>query len=127
MDPLSVATSVVSLITATSTVTSALIAIKSSLSDAPQSMQRALFQVTELRYVLLAMDRFINGIAIPRDGRLGMIEVDQLVLTSTQAVLTLSKLEVLIEPLSTGIKVKILDRVKWSWKEDSILKILQRI
>lgn len=86
MSPLSVTASVVGLITAASSVTSALIAVKSNVSDAPQSMRHALFQVTELKSVLLATDKFISGIAVPRDGHLGMIEVDQLVLTLTQAI-----------------------------------------
>jgi type II secretory pathway component PulJ len=127
MDPLSLSASIVGLLTAASSVASVLLKVKSSISDAPQSMHHALSQVTELRVVLSAIDRLVSGMVVPRNGRLGMIQVDQLVATVTEAVMTISELEAVTEPLSKGSKESILTRIKWAWNENAISSILLRL
>jgi hypothetical protein len=56
-----------------------------------------------------------------------MIQVDQLVATLTEAVLTFSELGALLAPLGEGSEISWRESVKLAWKEDKISRIMLRL
>jgi hypothetical protein len=127
MDPLSVIASVVGLLTAAKTVTSILSTIKSSISDTPHLIDSILSEVKEVEISLSAVHRFLLDIRKAPTQRRAMIQLDHLVATLTESVLTFSELEALVKPFATGPKTSILERIKWAWKEDAVSGIVQRL
>jgi hypothetical protein len=93
-----------SVLAAAGQVASVLSRIKSSVSDAPSSIEQALLHVKELQACFAAVHKFIVGatpVTPASQRRLSIIEVDQLVATLTESVLTFSELEVLVTPFGT--------------------------
>jgi hypothetical protein len=127
MDPLSVMASVVGLLTAAGTVTSILLSLKSSLSDAPRLIDHVILEVREVEISLSAMHKFLIGISSVPKRRIALIQVDQLRATLTDSVLTFSELEALVTPLIGRSDILVLERVKWAWKEDAVSRIMQRL
>jgi hypothetical protein len=130
MDPLSVTAAVVGLLAAAGQVASVLSKIKSSVSDAPSSIEQTFLYVKELQACFAAVHKFIVG-ATPGTSasqrRLSMIEVDQLVATLTESVLTFSELELLVTPFGTCPQASMRNRIKWAWKEDVVSRIMLRL
>jgi hypothetical protein len=101
MDPLSVTASVVGLLGAARQIASILYKVQSGLKDGIDSAPRR---------------------------RISMIQVDQLVATLSDAVLTFSELEALVHPLATvSLNPSLVERMKWVWKEDTIGNIMLRL
>jgi hypothetical protein len=128
MDPLSVTASVVGLLGAARQIASILYKVQSGLKDTPRSMHRLLSQINELRYTFDAVNHLLIGIDSAPRRRISMIQVDQLVATLSEAVLTFSELEALVHPLATDIiNPSLVERMKWVWKEDTIGNIMLRL
>jgi hypothetical protein len=127
MDPLSVMASVVGLIGAAGKVGAVLLAVKTSIWDAPRLMDQMLSQVKELEISLSAVQRFLVGVSsAPRD-RISLIRVEQLVATLTEAVLTFSELEALVTSIAKDNGLSITTRLMYVWKEDAVADIMLRL
>jgi len=126
-DLLSITAGVVGLLSAAGQVGSVLLKIKSSMHNAPNSIQHILSQVRELEICFAAVHQFIIGATPASPGRLSMIGVDQLVATLTESVLTFSELEDIITPFAIGSETSIRMRVKWMWKEDDASRIMRQL
>jgi hypothetical protein len=127
MDPLSVMASVVGLITAAGTISSTLSTVRSSLSDAPRLLDQVLSEVKEVEISLSAVHKFLLEISSAARRRIALIQLDHLIATLIEAVLTFSELEALVKPLAARSDMSIVERFKWAWKEDSISNIMQRL
>ena len=130
MDPLSVTVSVLGLIAAAGKVAFVLSQIKASMPDAPSSIEQTLLHIKELHACFAAVHKFIVGaspVTPALQRRLSMIEVDQLVATLTESVLTFSELEALVKPYRTCPPATMRTRIKWYWKEDAISRIMLRL
>jgi hypothetical protein len=130
MDPLSITAAVVGLLAAAGQVATVLSNIKASVSDAPNSIEQTLSHVKELQACFAAVHKFIVGTSpatLASQRRLSMIEVDQLVATLTESVLTFSELELLITPFETLPQASIRKRIKWAWTEDVVSSIVLRL
>lgn len=130
MDPLNVIASLVGLLAASGKVASILSRVKSSISHAPDSIEQIWLHVNELQFCFAAVQKFIvgaNTVTAASQRRLSMIEVDQLVATLTESVLTFSELEELVAPFDKFHQASLGDRVKWVWKEDNITRIMLRL
>jgi Fungal N-terminal domain of STAND proteins len=127
MDPLSVMASVVGLLTAAGTVSSILSTFASSMKDVPRLIDHVLSEVKEVEIFLSAIQKFLLGIASAPRRRIALIQLDQLIVTLTEAVLTFSELEALVTPLAAKSKTSSMERLKWAWKEDAVSNIMQRL
>jgi hypothetical protein len=127
MDPLSVMASVVGLMTAASNVSSVLLAVKSSMKDAPQMVNHVLSEVKEVEISLSAIQKFLMGITSAPRRRIALIQLDQLIATLTEAVLTFSELEAMVTPLVSKSNAPTLERLRWALKEDKVSSIMQRL
>jgi hypothetical protein len=127
MDPLSVTASVVGLLMAAGSVASILSKVNTGISDAPQLMDQLLSQVNELEAIFIVVNKVLAGISEAPRRRISMIQVDQLVATLTESVLTFSELGDLIAPLWEGSQMSIRRRMKLAWEEDKISSIMLRL
>jgi len=127
MDPLSVIASVFGLLTAANKVSSMLFAIISSTKDAPQFVSHIISEVKEVEISLFAIYRLLQGISSAPRRRIALIQLDQLIATLTEAVLTFSELEALVTPIAKQSKVSTTERLKWVLKEDTVSNIVQRL
>jgi hypothetical protein len=127
MDPLSIVASVAGLLMAAGTLTSTLSTIRSTVSNARLSIDQIASEVNDVRTSLSAVQKFLLGLSSAPRRRVALIQLDQLLATLTDAVLTFSELEDLVSPFATGSDLSITERVKWAWKEEKVLPILQRL
>ena len=127
MDPLSVTASVVGLLAAAGKIAFVLSTIRSSLSHAPQSVDQLLSLVRELKICFSSVHNFLIGLSLAPKRRINMIQVEDLVITLTESVLTFSELEALVSPYGGVSGMTILERLKFSWDEDGISSIMQRL
>jgi hypothetical protein len=118
MDPLSITASVVGLLTTTGSVVSILSKVKAAIGDAPRLMDQLLLQVNELETVFSVVNQFLVGITEAPRQRTSMIQVDQLVATLTDAILTFPELGALIAPLGEGSEISMRRRMKLARKDE---------
>jgi hypothetical protein len=127
MDPLSITASVVGLLTAAGSVASILSKVKAAIGDAPRLMDQLLLQVNELETVFSVVNQFLVGITEAPRQRTSMIQVDQLVATLTEAILTFSELGALIALLGEGSEISMRRRMKLAWKDEKLSSIMLRL
>lgn len=127
MDPLSISASVIGLLTAAEKVSSALQIITTNIKDAPRLARSVLLEVNQLRFALNSLHGFLQGIVSAPRRRLALIQLDQLIVTLTELVLSFSELEAIVAKLDVGPNLKAWSRVKWAWKEDTISQNLERL
>lgn len=127
MDPLSVMASVVGLSMAAGQVFCIICKVRSGVKYAPQSMDHTMSDIKAIEVSLLAIHKLLQGLGSTSRHRIAMIQVDQLLATLTEAVLTFSELEGLVNPLSMGPEASLAERIKWYWKEDEVSNILTRL
>lgn len=127
MDPLSVMASVVGLLAAAGQVSSILSKVKSSIQDVPRSMEHVISEVKTFETSLSAIQIFIHELSLAQRQRIAMIQVDQLLATLTEAVLTFSELEALVRPFEMDSGKVMKERIRWYWKEDDIFRIMTRL
>jgi hypothetical protein len=127
MDPLSILASVVGLLTAAGKVSSILTTISSNIKEAPQHVDDMLSEVNDLKISLSALHKFLLGIALAPRRRMALIQLDQLIATLTESVLTFSELEALLTPFAASSEISITKCAKWAWKEETVSRIMQRL
>jgi hypothetical protein len=127
MDPLSVTASIVGLLLAAGQVSSAIYTIKSNLSEAPRMVDNLLGQVAQIKTCLSAIQDLLYGMNMVSRQRMALIKVDHLVASLTQAVLTFSELEALINKIITGPSSSLMLRVNWTRRQNKLASIMQRL
>jgi hypothetical protein len=129
MDPFSISTAVGTLLGLTETLALVLHDFISNVHDAPHSAQEALFAVKEMGFVLSSAQRLLSDLVALRSTRKAMVELDHLVITITQSVITFKELESLIcvEADAKSSLVTIRSRLKWAWKEEAVSRAVLRL
>jgi hypothetical protein len=129
MDPLSITASIAGLLGISGKIYSILSEFVSNVKDAPRSVQTAMFAVEEMRLALISVEKLILDVpSVPRK-RKALVEVDHLVITLTESVITFSDLEALVSPFVTDsvIDTSAWKRLKWAWKEEKVSLSIQRL
>ncbi|KAL5326426.1 hypothetical protein ACEPPN_004111 [Leptodophora sp. 'Broadleaf-Isolate-01'] len=111
MDPLSVTASVVGLLAAAGKV----------------AMVLSKVRVTELGGIFSTVQKLLSAISSTPRRPIAMIQVEQLIATLTEAVLTLSELDALVTPLGACSSLPLLEHLKFAWKKDVITNIMLRL
>jgi hypothetical protein len=128
MDPLSVAGSIVGILTAAAKVVEIVEPFISSTKDAPKIAVSVHREVNRVRMVLSSLQDILNGLsASPK--RAAFIQVDQLVVTFTDGVLIFSELETILAPLMMPdqAQLPLVQRFQWASKKRVIYDVLQRL
>lgn len=129
MDPLSVTASIVGILAAAGKVGELLHGAISTAKDAPRVLVSLACEVQEVRAALFSLQTLLADLSSTQSHRAALIQIDQLIVTLTDSVLTFSELETAIAPFVTlqGAKVPFRARLKWLWAEDSCSKIVDRL
>ena len=81
-------------------------------------MSHVLSEVNEVKIALSAIQKFLVGVPSAARKRTSLIQLDQLIATLTEAVLTFSELEAVVAPLAKKSNVSMLERLKWVLEEN---------
>jgi hypothetical protein len=129
MDPFSISTAVGSLLGLSETLALVLHDFITNVQDAPHSAQEALFAVKEMGFALSSAERLLSDLFALQSGRKAMVELEHLVVTITQSVITFKELESLICPEADAKSslITIRSRLKWAWKEEAVSRAVLRL
>jgi hypothetical protein len=128
MDSINIMTSLMGLLGSAGQIVALLLVVKKSLSQAPRFMDQVFSQVRELEYLLSAVQSFLLGISSAPRRRISMIRLDQLLATLSEAVLTFSELEALVESIAKDKgRLPIMSRLMSLWKEEDVTSIMLRL
>lgn len=128
MDPLSVAASVVGLLSAAAKISQQLRIFWTGFSGAPKSAQNVLLEVSTISACLSQMQSFLLGTAEMTRSRTSLLMVEQVLVCLTNCVSVFSELEEILDNLGTTQQpMRRVDQLRWALKEGTISKILIRL
>lgn len=99
MDPLSVTASIVGLLAAAGKVGETLTPVVSNFKDAPRAIDSVAAEVQDFRTILSSLQQFLLNLGSASPRRVALIQLDQVIVTLTDSVLTFSELEAVVLPL----------------------------
>ncbi|KAI9762001.1 MAG: hypothetical protein M1840_001499 [Geoglossum simile] len=126
MDPISVAASIVGLLTAAAKISSTMQGFV-SITGAANLCQRVQHEIRDITAAATQLQTFVLEGLQPMPSRKSMVDVNQVLITLTGTVCTFSELEKEVDGLKRDSDMGILDRAKWAWKEQAITQLCQRI
>lgn len=129
MDPLSVTASIVGILAAAGELSELLRSIISTAKDAPQVVAALVCEINEVQAALLSLQTLLTDLSSAPPRRAALIQLDHLIVTLTESVLTFSELEAIITPLavSKGQKFPLRTRLKWTRIEGNCSKMVERL
>jgi hypothetical protein len=126
-DPLSVAASIVGLLTAAAQISQTLYTVTKRVKKAPKEVKEARTEVDNIRNILEQLQLFVLGASKASKSRTALILVDQVVATLAATVTTFSELDVFVETLDSDEKMGLMDRVRWLTKERDLKQLIQKL
>ena len=126
-DPLSVAASVVGLLTAAAQISQTLYNVTKRMKRAPKEIKDARTEVDDIRNVLSQLQLFVMGAAKASSSRTSLILVEQVVATLAATVTTFSALDVFVETLDSDENLGLMDRVRWLMKEKDLKELISKL
>ena len=127
MDPLSIAASIIGITTAALQASHLLKTFVDGPGQACSSARNILREVSGIYACLQQLQGFLLGREKAARSRRSLILIEQIVVIFTDCVSIFSELEQTLESLQTSEHMRVLDRLKWSFKENAILKLLVRL
>ncbi|MCJ1271738.1 hypothetical protein MMC22_011643 [Lobaria immixta] len=127
MDPVSITTAVVGLLTAAAKVSTTLTAILQRTSNAPKFAQNVLLEVSDISACLTQLRAFLDGARVESRSRATLILVDQVIVLLTTSMITFSELEKIVESLEPDKSMGLVSKLRWSRKESAISSLLLRL
>jgi hypothetical protein len=122
MDPLSVTASIVGILAAAAKIAESLQGMVSTAKNAPRVLVALDCEIREFQTALSSLQTLLADLSSIPTHRAALIQVEQLVVTLTEAVLTFSELDAL-----RGSKVPVAKRLRWTQAEGNCLKLVERI
>ncbi len=127
MDPLSIAAAVVGLLGATATVKTVLTNFIRSTNDAPQLANGVLQEVSDINACLTQLQAFLLGTRVGTRSRTALIMLEQVVVTLTACVQTMSEFEGISESLNDRTPTRLTSRIAWTRKEPALARLCLRL
>ncbi|KAI9162804.1 hypothetical protein HJFPF1_04396 [Paramyrothecium foliicola] len=121
-DPLSIAASIVGLLTAAGKICNVVSGFIASTAAAPSSAASTLEIVGDMRLTLSAIQDMVESHNSFPSSRKSLIQLDHFTIVITHSVVTISELEALVCQ-DNDLK----HRLKWAWNEKKILGLLPRL
>ncbi|KAI1353081.1 Rho GTPase activation protein [Xylaria sp. FL0043] len=126
-DPLSVAASVLGIVSAAAKISTVLAGIVKKAHDAPNECRKLQLEVDDIGSVLGQLQQFLLSRRRAPRSRTSLILVDQVIATLAACVTTFSELDTFTEALQSESDLNLLDRLRWVSKESELKTILMRI
>ena len=127
MDPISVAASIVGLITAASKVSEALIAFIRIVKNAPKLAHDVLGEVSDISASLGQLQHFLLGTGVSLRSHEDLLKIDQIRVVLSNCMLVFAELEKRVEPLKSDTPNFAGRRLQWTWREQGIQQLLRRL
>ncbi|KAI8953885.1 Rho GTPase activation protein [Xylaria longipes] len=126
-DPLSVAASVIGIISSAAKISTGLVGVVKKAHNAPRECWKLQLEVDDVKAILCQLQQFLLGTRRAPRSRTSLILVDQVITTLAACVTTLSELDTFTEALQSESDLNLLDRLRCVSKESELKKILVRI
>ena len=126
-DPLSVAASIVGLVSAGAQMITILYNVGSAIKDAPDLTRAASNEIADITVVLQQLQAYVMGKARASIQRLNLITVEHITATLTGCVVTYSELDAVLKSLNAETGMRAWDRGMWYLKKDKVNDILLRL
>lgn len=126
-EPLSVAASIVGLLTAAAKASQVIADVVKRAGNAPGACERLKSQIDDFRGILSHLQLYVCGASKPHRSRRSLIMIDQIVTTLVACVQTFSELDNFVKVLDTDEKSGVLDRLRWISKEEELSKIVSQL
>ena len=127
MDPVSIAASIVGLITAASKVSEALIVFIEVVRNAPKLARDVLGEVSDISASLLQLQRFLSDTGVISRSHEELLKVDQIRIVLSNCMLVFAQMEELVEPLRSYDPYRPARRIQWTLKGRKIQRLLGRL
>jgi hypothetical protein len=129
MDPLSVTAGIIGILATATKLGNILHGTISTTKNAPRILLSLMSEVYEVQAALSSLHILIKDLSSARPHRAALIQLDYLIVTLTESILTLSELENIIAPIAAplGAKVPLTARLKLARAEGSCVKIVERL
>lgn len=127
VEPLSVAASVVGLVTAAVQMSNILYKMGSTIKDAPVLAQTAAGELNDISLVLAQLQKYIDGRVQASTQRLCLITVEHITATLTGCVITFSELDAILKSVNIDTGLRTWDRALWLLKKDKIASVITRL
>lgn len=123
MDPLSITTSILGILTAAVQVT----AVLGKIKDAPKSIEDILIETEHIKLVFRALQTFIDrAYTVPRE-RAALIQLDDVVAILTRTVIVFSELEPIITKISSQKRPSSLRLLTWMRLESGVVRLVNQL
>lgn len=126
MDPLSIASGVVGIVTAAAQITSLLIKFTRSTRNAPEQARQVMIEVSDISAIISQLQSYLIARKTVDSSRTSLLKADHLVGIISGCVMTFSELEKLLDETRVN-DMGVIDRVNWVRKETEILGVVQRL
>ena len=127
MDPLSIIASVAGILAVTTKLISTLTVFSKNVTRCPGSAQNILRETTDLHACVSQVQAFILGDQEAETSRMQLLMVEQLVVTLTHCVLTMSELDKVLDSLKINRAFTARSRLRWMRDEKNIAELLARL
>ncbi|KAF2798887.1 hypothetical protein K505DRAFT_295575, partial [Melanomma pulvis-pyrius CBS 109.77] len=127
VEPLSIAASVVGLVSAGGKLTAALVSLISNVQNAESLALVALQEISETTTLLSHLQTYALGETQANPERSSLILLDQVITTLTGCVTTYSGLQALLDELKAGDKMSMFDKLKWARNQSKVSTFIQRL
>ncbi|KAL8794681.1 MAG: hypothetical protein Q9195_002756 [Heterodermia aff. obscurata] len=128
MDPLSISASIAGLLVAAVQVSHLLRDFINNTKQAPSTARHTLMETTGIYVCLNQLESFLSGKQKAARSRRSLIMIEQVIILLTDCVSIFSELEQLLETLKPdSCTIRTIDKMKWSFKEKALSKLLTRL
>lgn len=127
MDPLSVASGVVGLLTGATQLIQTLHKLGSTIKEAQKDTNVAAIELSNIQIVVGGLQTYVFGKVKASSQRLQLITVEHITATLTGCIVTVSDLDAALESLHVDTGMRAWDRSKWFVNKDHVVELVQRL
>ena len=127
MDPLTIIASVTGILAVTTKVIATLTTFSKNVKRCPGSAHNVLREAADLHVCVSQVQPFILGNREAETPRMQLLMVEQLVVTLSNCVLTMSELDKLLDSLKINQAFTARSRLRWMREEQNIVELLARL
>ena len=102
MDPLSITASIVGILAAAGKLSELLSSIFSTTKDAPKVVNALMHEISDIQAALSSLQVLLDHLSTSPKRRTALIQIDSLIVTFTESVVTFSELENIISPFAAS-------------------------
>lgn len=127
MDLLTIPASVAGLLSVVENISSILATIAPQTRQPPRLIESVTAAVKDFEITIYSLPHLLSMCVHDQTRRLGLIQLDHLMITLTEAVLTLSDLDSVITPFASSREVSVWNDRQWVQKESTVLRIIEQL